>query len=576
MILSLRARNLQGALRALLLLGPALAGPAPAQGPGQWRIFDRLPGNARGLQFGTSVAAVGDVDGDGVGDFAVGAPKADVGSEIGAGAVFLFSGADRRLLRQLRGSRRRDHFGMAVAGAGDLDGDGLGDILVGAPESDPRNRQGAGRASVWSGATGALLFHFEGMVETAGYGSSVAGGGDADGDGVPDLLIGAPGPTPCYYVTWDRGYVHLRSGRDGSVLRAVQGRDDDNRGHVVAFLGDLDADGQDDWLVSSPIAWSPDGFMGTGMITVRSGASGRARFRAWGPEHGAQLGQGAAGLGDVDGDGVPDFAASAPNAESGGQELGLLQVWSGASGRLLYEIPGPGPVHTWGWLLRPAGDLNGDGRPDLAITGSSSSYQPTLELRSGPDGTLLHRFAGEVDFTADVGDAAPLGDLNGDGYGELLVGLPNADPGGFHRAGLVVILGYDPFLAAHPRSLAASAGGSVVLTLDFPPDQAGAGWQLLLSASGTGPTTVGGLQVPLSDDALFQRTLAGDYSMLEQVSGALGILDATGDGRITIRFSPGSLDPVAGQSFYAAVITGPRSSGLAQRSSAAVEIQVTP
>src|SRR5262249_45362141 len=147
-------------------------------------------GAAAGDGFGTAVAGVGDVNGDGKGDFLVGAPYSDTGG-TDAGSAYLYSGANGSLLAQRNGAAAGDHFGAALAGAGDADGDGIPDLLVAAPAASPGGRSGAGSAYLYSGADGHLLFQRDGAAAQVALGTSVTGAGDVDGDGRADFALGS-------------------------------------------------------------------------------------------------------------------------------------------------------------------------------------------------------------------------------------------------------------------------------------------------------------------------------------------------------------------------------------------------
>ncbi|MCI0330777.1 MAG: integrin alpha, partial [candidate division Zixibacteria bacterium] len=132
----------------------------------QVSLLYQKDGSATSDRLGWSVAGVGDVNGDGRADFIVGAALADPGGISNAGSAYLYSGASGALLYQKNGSGTNGQLGWSVAGAGDVNGDGRGDFIVGSPNT----------AFVYSGATGALLYQ-----KSAGY--SVGGAGDVDGDG---------------------------------------------------------------------------------------------------------------------------------------------------------------------------------------------------------------------------------------------------------------------------------------------------------------------------------------------------------------------------------------------------------
>ena len=165
-----------------LALCPALTAPLGAQGLGG--VFEKhytFDGAANGSRFGDSVAGAGDVNGDGFADVIVGAR--------GAGSAYVYSGADGTVLRRFDGVAAGDRLGSSVAGAGDVNRDGFADVIVGAPRADAGGMDEAGSAYVYSGKDGTLLWQFDGAREYAYLGSSVDGAGDVNRDGFADLIV---------------------------------------------------------------------------------------------------------------------------------------------------------------------------------------------------------------------------------------------------------------------------------------------------------------------------------------------------------------------------------------------------
>src|SRR5262245_59226158 len=290
--------------RALSVVGlPLLAAAAPGQSYLALQI-DGAAGVSR--VGGTSIASAGDVDGDGVPDLIVGAPT--TGDEPGEARIF--SGATGALLRLLTGNFVNDRFGISVAGTGDLDGDNLDDVVVGAFLASPGGLTSSGQAIAFSGASGAVLWTRNGTLSGDWAGSSVARVGDLNGDGVEDPAVGIRlGDSGALF---DAGRVEVLSGTAGVPILVVNGTAlSDNLGSSLAGPGDVDGDGIPDILAGASEA-GPGGLTNAGRVLLISGASGATLFEFVGAGAGDRLGFAVAGVGDVTGDGVPELFAGAP------------------------------------------------------------------------------------------------------------------------------------------------------------------------------------------------------------------------------------------------------------------------
>ena len=223
-------------------LGLADAGRVFVYSGADGSVLYEWHGAASADYLGTSVAGAGDLNADGYDDVILGAFGTDPSGMIWAGSAYAYSGFDGSLLHQWDGSAAVDYFGTSVDTAGDLNGDGKDDVIVGATNSDS-GALNAGSAYAYSGADGSLLFQWDSSGVNDYSGQSVSGGHDFNADGVPDCLVGAY----AFYVPGigDAGTAYLYSGADGSLLKQWLGTEfGDELGAAVALLPDVTGDGR--------------------------------------------------------------------------------------------------------------------------------------------------------------------------------------------------------------------------------------------------------------------------------------------------------------------------------------------
>lgn len=391
-----------------------------------------IEGPALGAHAGASVAALGDVNADGYDDFAIGAPREYVGATR-PGRVRIYSGKTRGLLRTLTGLGDGDQYGRSISTAGDVDADGHGDILVGAPFNDYTHTD-AGSAYVHSGATGAILYALRGYEAGDRLGFSVAGGGDVDADGHDDFVVGIPGGAICPWgapCVPDAGYVAVFSGATGLPTYWSNGSADApmQHGFSVAFAGDTNLDGRDDVLIGAPYARSIDGTLANvGRVFVWEPHSGAVLTWHYGDVAGGLLGWDVSPAGDVNADGRADYAVSAPFRDG---LRGRAQIFSGGDGVSLRTIDG-GAGTMLGTSIANAGDVNADGRDDLIVgiplyTVVFAGTYGAVRVYSGSTGATLETFLGpeqDSDFGIDVAGAL---DVNHDGTPDVIVGADSVD-----------------------------------------------------------------------------------------------------------------------------------------------------
>lgn len=406
-----------GALAALTLFTQlAAASGTFVESVSVLRTFDDPTPGVEGF-FGWELSTLGDVDGDRVPEVII----SEIDTETGT--TYVYSGASGEPIYRLDGAES-DFQGFAVADAGDVNGDGVSDILSGAPSNGAHGRPG--RLYLYSGKTGLLLHAFVGDAAADSFGFDAAGVGDVDGDGRPDIAVSA---VRADGVGENSGRAYLYSGRTFARLRTLEGeRERDLFGSAVGPAGDVDGDGVPDVVVGARDAGPARG----GEAYVFSGRTGTRLREIVPPSTAVDFGYFfATGVGDVNGDGTPDLYVADFRDSSRGPQTGRAAVYSGRPGstELLrfvgsshHEGLGPG---------RGAGDMDGDGTPDLAIGSFMSSDGAAeagqIELYSGADGRLLRRITSTTPDEQLGFDAIGFADLTGDGVPELLGSAANRD-----------------------------------------------------------------------------------------------------------------------------------------------------
>ncbi|NQU47421.1 MAG: FG-GAP repeat protein [Planctomycetes bacterium] len=541
---------------------------------GSWEELHRFDGTTALELLGDQIASAGDVDGDGVPDVILGANYAAPGGTFQAGSAFVYSGQSGALLWRFDGTESAGWFGRSTAGVGDVDGDGFGDLIVGAPNETPNGIVRAGRAYLYSGATGALLRQFEGTSAFDYLGTSVAGAGDIDRDGIGDVIIGATNAHPGSGFS---GSTFVYSGVTGTLIWRFNGiQDGEQMGTAVANAGDVDGDNVNDVIVGAKSA-AHHGRSLAGAAYVYSGATGMEIWRFNGKAAYDNFGSAVAGAGDVNGDGHDDLMIGIPNADPNNlQYAGAAHVYSGATGEILWYFNGMSAGDQLGASVSGGGDVNGDGFDDV-IAGAKNvegfAALGNAYVWSGATGELLTTIRGDA-WGDNLGSAVALiGDLNGDRLCDFAVGARTADPQDLNAAGSVYVHSLQPFLHTSADELSATNGTSVQLNLEFPTSQAGAPYLVLASASGIGPSNYGNLTIPLTNDSIFVRMLGG-WSPAFLKNGK-GVLDAQGNSSATLLGSP-ALFPMVGRTFTLAAVTYDSTSNLGRKSSIARYMTIVP
>ncbi len=398
--------------------------------------------------FGASISGVPDINGDSRDDVAVGAPGENPGAVSRAGRVYLHSGASGNRLRTLASPNREafGQFGFSVAGVIDVNGDGRGDVIVGAPYEDPGAApEDCGRVYVFSGATGTLLYTIGSPAQQAGgnFGYSVAGLGDVNGDGRGDIAIGAinenPGTSPV-----GAGRVHIYSGATGLRIRSLAAPAEQASmwfGWSVGAIPDINGDGRTDIVVGVPYEDNQFGHANAGRVYVYSGSTGilLKTLSSPHPEANGRFGFSVAGMGDANGDARGDIIIGAPYENIGTKiDAGRAYVFSGKTGLLMWKLftPSPQSYGLFGFSVAGMPDRNADGRADIVIGACQETDGAMLNcgrtyVYSGKTGARLSTHVSpNKESNGRYGSAvAGMGDVNANARGEALSGAPAEDPG---------------------------------------------------------------------------------------------------------------------------------------------------
>lgn len=468
----------------------------------------RIIGDANYDRAGTSVSALGDVNGDGIDDLIIGAPSNDANGDS-SGAVYVIYGrpggrsgtidlanlsaADGFVVRGVAG----DELGRSVSYAGDINNDGIGDFVAGAIGSDlGGNLAGAAFVIFGQAGTSRGTINVSSLSGSDGFTiigdadldllTAVSRAGDVNNDGIDDLVVGASGndaggsSAGRAYVVFGRSGA-TRSNIDLASFAAADGFSitgdvaDDRLGRAVSAAGDINGDGIDDLVVGAPYGDNGGNLAGEAYVIFgRTGAT-RANIDVTSlaatdgftiEGSGIQIvGTSLASLGDINGDGLDDILVGAYRTSGGGAAYVIFGKVGGTRGTINvstldpsdgFAIFGDQAGDQFGISVQGGGDINGDGIRDLIIganraadlgpsTGEAYVIFGRAGTRSAIDVTNLSQSDGLAIRAASGGDQAgrdaTFGDVNNDGIDDIIVSAIDGDDGGTNAGEITVIYG---------------------------------------------------------------------------------------------------------------------------------------
>jgi hypothetical protein len=401
--------------------------------------------NQTNAQFGVSVSTAGDVNGDGYSDVIIGSFMYDNG-QTDEGKAFVYFGSSAGLSANSNWAAESDQanaqYGCSVATAGDVNGDGFSDVIVGAQSFD-NGQTDEGRAYVYHGFAAGLSatanWTAESNQATAFFGNSVSTAGDMNGDGYSDVIVGAP-----YFDNGltDAGKVYVYFGSASGLSASPDWTTDGSissmkLGFCVSTAGDVNGDGYCDVILGAPFL--SNGESSEGRVYVFAGSSSGSIFQIWWKESNqanANFGYSVSTAGDVNGDGFSDVIVGAPNSIYNPTDVGKAFVFCGSASGLStsanWTFQNDQLDANYGTSVSTAGDVNGDGYSDVIVGapyyklgqyyhGKVYAYYGSASGLSASENWALISDIGSAQFGRSVSDA---GDVNGDGFSDVIVGAP--------------------------------------------------------------------------------------------------------------------------------------------------------
>ena len=449
--------------------------------------------NQSASNFGIAVAGAGDVNGDGYSDVIVGAEDYDNGqTDEGVAFIYLGSAAGINSTAQtfVEGNLTLSQFGFSVASAGDVNGDGYSDVIVGAYLSS-NGQANEGCAFVYHGSASGIINIVTSILEcnqiAASFGISVACAGDVNGDGYSDVIVGA---TQYDNVESNEGAAFVFQGSATGITTVAVAILESNQasaqmGRGVASGGDVNGDGYSDVIVGAPQYDNPESNEGAAFVYHGSatGINSTAALMLESNQVSADFGRSVAGAGDVNSDGYSDIIVGIPLYDNGQSTEGAAFVFHGSATGINTPVAAQLECNQanaqMGISVGGAGDVNGDGYSDVIV----GAFQYTNGENVEGAFFVYHGSATGVNTTAAIqvesneesahmgNSVAGAGDVNGDGYGDIIVGAYTFSNGETGEGAAFVYLG--------------SATGVVVATaVRLEPNQADAGMGFSVAGAG--------------------------------------------------------------------------------------------
>lgn len=559
--MSITPHTLFTAVITLTCLPAALA----AQQPNGGRIdpFVEFTVSANEGGYIPTVISAGDLNGDGHDDILIGRTAEGHGGLMENGTVELISGIDYSSMMKWEGATEGSEFGDVICMVSDSNGDGVADIAIGAPSENVGINNEVGAVYLYSGAFPyGPINRWEGAADGDYFGSAIADAGDLNSDGIPDLLIGASGADNSGSYIYDTGHVYLYSGDDPQatgLLMDWQGDSDNGElGTALLVVEDLSGDGVQDFVISQPGI----GFYGweVGTVYVVSGADGSLLMEMESDDENEGFGAALASPGDFDNDGWPDILVGAPMMDQLAEayDIGFVILYSGATGDELFYWTGEEKFSWFGFSIDTA-DINGDTVEDILVgspfyTGDGPTNRGAFYAYSGTTGEMLLRQTGTQENHVLGAFCQFGGDINNDGTTDIIAPYWDS-PFAANRAGKAAIYSSAivPQMTSSASSLSVSAGGTINFNMDFASNASFYSYQLLFSSAGMGPVDILGLPVPLSYDANLVNSYLGIYAPF--FNEPTGLLSSAGKATAKLIVPPNAIPPgLIGSTFYFASI----------------------